>query len=192
MQPEQNQNYWQPSTEPKVDTAPLETSSGNEPPVEDLETEQLEPISWQASEYVHQEKDGVWFLALLGVAVLLLIFDYFVVKSWTFGVLIVVMAVAVMVMAKRPPRTINYTLLDYGFHIDNKQFNFHDFRAFGVVQEGAFYSIRLIPVKRFMPMVSIFFPPEHGETIVDAFGDALPMEDIKLDTVDRLAEKIRF
>ena len=150
------------------------------------------PLSWQASEFVHHEKDGMWFLALLGVTVALLLVDVFLVQSWTFGALIIVMAIAVMVIAKRPPRIITYTLTAQGIQIDEKQFHFQDFRAFGVVQENAFYSIRLVPNKRFMPMVSVFFPPEDGEEIVDAFGHALPMENIERDTIDKLVEKIRF
>ena len=150
------------------------------------------PLSWQASEFVHHEKDGMWFLALLGVTVALLLVDVFLVQSWTFGALIIVMAIAVMVIAKRPPRIIAYTLTAQGIQIDEKQFHFQDFRAFGVVQENAFYSIRLVPNKRFMPMVSVFFPPEDGEAIVDAFGHALPMENIERDTIDKLVEKIRF
>ena len=134
----------------------------------------------------------MWFLALLAVATVLLLIDIFLIQSWTFGILIVVMAITVMVIAKRPPRTINYTLTPQGIQIDDKPFNFHDFRAFGVVQENAFYSIRLIPNKRFMPMVSVFFPPENGEEIVDAFGHALPMENIERDAIDKLVEKIRF
>lgn len=195
MQPEQNQNYWQPSAEPQTDqSAPMtnEIAPQTAAPAVQASAPQEAPLSWQASEFVHHEKDGMWFLALLGVTVALLLVDVFLVQSWTFGALIIVMAIAVMVIAKRPPRIITYTLTAQGIQIDEKQFHFQDFRAFGVVQENAFYSIRLVPNKRFMPMVSVFFPPEDGEEIVDAFGHALPMENIERDTIDKLVEKIRF
>lgn len=196
MQPEQNQNYWQPSSETPADpAASVTTEIPTQPPVEELEAPappEVAALSWQASEFVHHEKDGMWFLALIGVATVLLLLDIFLIRSWTFGALIVVMTVAIMVVARRPPRTINYALSTHGLQIDEKQFNLHDFRAFGVVQENAFYSIRLIPNKRFMPMVSVFFPPEQGEEIVDVFGQALPMENIKRDPIDKLVEKIRF
>lgn len=152
----------------------------------------MSPISWQASEFIHHEKDGMWFLALLAVAAVLLALDIFVVKSWTFGVLIVVMAVAAVIVGKRPPRTLNYSLSNQGLRIDEKSFSFHDFRAFGIVQEGALYSIRLIPNKRFMPMVSLYFPAEQGEQIVDLIGSVLPMEHIERDSIDKIVEKIRF
>jgi hypothetical protein len=195
MQPEQNQNYWQPSAEPQADApAPVTPDPLPVPdqPQVPAPAQTDEPLSWQASEFVHHEKEGAWFLALLGVTIALLLIDFFLVRSWTFGALIIVMAIAVVVIARRPPRTITYTLSSRGIRIDEKQFNFQDFRAFGIVQENAFYSIRLVPSKRFMPMVSVFFPTEYGEEIAEIFGHALPMENIERDAIDKLVEKIRF
>lgn len=193
MQPQQDQNYWQPTAESQTPGAPVaevnpavQTGPVAEP------ANKSEPITWQASEFVHHEKGAEWFLSLLGVAVILLLVDVFLIKSWTFGALIVVMTISAIVVARRPPRILTYSVSPQGLQIDEKQFHFHDFRAFGVVEEGAFYSIRLIPVKRFMPTVNVYFPPEHGEEIVDIFGSLLPMEQIKRDYVDKLVEKIRF
>ncbi|MEO5498918.1 MAG: hypothetical protein ABIR46_00270 [Candidatus Saccharimonadales bacterium] len=190
MQPQEQNNYWQPS-----DLDGSQAQLSNESEVFDTSEEaqgEVEPITWQASEFVHHEKSGIWFLALLGVATVLLLVDIFLIRSWTFGALIVVMAVSAVVVARRPPRTLTYTLTPQGIRIDDKSFTFHDFKAFGVVQEGAFYSLRLVPNKRFMPMVSVFFPTELGEQIVDSIGLALPMEHIELDVIDKLVEKIRF
>lgn len=193
MQPEQNQNYWQPSAEAPTETPATETTEVVQAPVEPEERADItEPITWQASEFVHHEKSGTWFLSLLGITVVLLLIATFLIKSWTFGILIVVMAIAVVVIGRRPPRIINYSVTSQGLQIDQKHFDFHDFKAFGVVQENAFYSIRLIPNKRFMPMVSVYFPTEHGEEIVDIFGSVLPMEHIERDPIDKLVEKIRF
>ncbi len=190
MQPQEQNNYWQPS-DPDASLAQpqaeLETEDQSVEPQSDVN-----PITWQASEFVHHEKSGMWFIALLSAASVLLLVDVFLIRSWTFGALIVVMAVSAFVVARRPPRTLTYSLTPHGIRIDDKSFSFHDFRVFGVVQEGAFYSLRLVPNKRFMPMVSIFFPTELGEQIVDTIGLALPMEHIELDIIDKLVEKIRF
>jgi len=183
MQPQQDQNYWQGASEAPADT----DVEAHEP-----EEESFEAITWQASEFVHHEKGGSWFFVLLAVAVVLLVIDFFLIKSWTFGALIVVMAVSATVVGRRPPRTIDYSLTPHGIRIGEKQFSFHDFRAFGVVQENAFYSIRLIPNKRFMPMVTVYFPSDQGEQIVDMLGSVLPMESIERDVMDKLVEKIRF
>ena len=190
MQPQQEQNYWQQETPQSSESVPV-----SEPPVpeeRDDNNNDLSVISWQASEFIHHEKDGMWFLALLAVAAVLLVIDIFMIKSWTFGVLIVVMALAAVIVGKRPPRTLNYSLSSHGLQVDDKAFSFHDFRAFGIIQEGALYSVRLIPNKRFMPMVSLYFPAEQGEQIVDLLGSVLPMEHIERDPIDKIVEKIRF
>lgn len=190
MQPQQEQNYWQPESPPQGERVQVPQPTG--PEVSDDNNNVLNPISWQASEFIHHEKDGAWFLVLLAVAAVLLAVDIFVVKSWTFGVLIVVMALAVVIVGRRPPRTLNYSLSSQSLQIDDKAFSFHDFRAFGIIQEGALYSVRLIPNKRFMPMVSLYFPAEQGEQIVDLLGSVLPMEHIERDPIDKIVEKIRF
>lgn len=184
MQPQQEQNLWQADI-PQTSEAP-EALDPSQTAVLD------QPLIWQASEFVHHEKNGSWFLALVGIALVLLLIDIFLVKSWTFGVLIVTMTIAAGVVAQRPPRVIDYSLSLQGIRIGEKLFSFHDFRAFGVVQENAFYSIRLIPNKRFMPMVSVFFPTEMGEHIVDVFGAMLPMQHLELDPIDKLVEKLHF
>lgn len=193
MQPQQDQNYWQPAAEPAEQAAQTPDIAPVGPLEAAVEPEDIpQPISWQASEFVHHEKSMEWFLSLIGIATILLLVDVFLIKSWTFGALIVVMAISAIAVGRRPPRTLNYLVSPGGIQIDEKQFHFHDFRAFGVIQEGAFYSIRLIPVKRFMPTVNVYFPPEHGEEIVDMFGSILPMEKIESDFIDKLVEKIRF
>lgn len=149
-------------------------------------------ISWEASEYVHHEKDSIWFIGVAVGGLLLVVLSLFLIKSITFTVLIVVMIIAVMVLATRPPRTLRYQLSSHGLQIDEKKYDFHEFRAFGVQQEGGIYSILLIPVRRFMPSVSVYFPPDQGESIVDIIGSFVPMEKITPDFIDTLTRKLRF
>jgi hypothetical protein len=180
MQNEQNQGYWNPTETTEI-SGPTQAEAHAEG-----------PVTWQASEYIHKEKSGLWFLALVVVAVLLFILDVFFVKSWTFGALIIIMTMAVFVLGRRAPRTLHYSLSAQGLTVDDKHFSLHDFRAFGIVEEEALYSARLIPNRRFMPLVTVYFPEELGEQIVDTLGSMLPMEHLELDFMDRLTERIRF
>ena len=186
MQPQNDQNQWDPNH-------PAEELSGSSVIAATPEPEPTdEPITWRASEYIHHEKSGLWFVILLGVVIILIAVALLLVKSWTFAALIVVMAAAVTVLAYRPPHEMQYQLTAQGFQVNDKTFSFHDFRAFGVVEDGPLYSIVLIPNKRFMPAVTVYFPAEQGEEIVDVFGSLIPMEDIHLDIVDRLTRSLRF
>jgi hypothetical protein len=103
------------------------------------------------------------------------------------------MAIAVIVLSKRPPRTINYTLSpDQGLYVGDKLYGFGTFKAFGLIEDTGRHSIMLIPIKRFAPGVSVYFPEEVGEKVVDILGSRLPMEKLKLDVVDILVRKLRL
>lgn len=148
-------------------------------------------IEWEASEYIHHEKDGAWF-ALLAIGALIGVGLALVFRQWTFAVLIIVLAAAIAVFARRPPRTLHYALDTTGVRIDDRLFPYTDFRAFGVVSDGPLYSVVLLPTKRFLPATSMYFEPQDGEKIVDILGARLPLEQIKVDFVDRLTRKLRF
>ena len=143
-------------------------------------------IEWDATEYVQREHKLGWYFGLFGVGTALILLAIFWLKSWSFVALVVVMILALMVYTLRAPRTLHYSLSDDGLREGEKHYAFEDFRSFGVLQEGAHYSLVLMPAKRFMPAVKVYFPEVAGEKIVDAFGARLPMEEVKLDLIDRI------
>lgn len=151
-----------------------------------------EPVTWQAQEFVHQEKSNTWFIAF-GVAIaVMMAVAIFLMKSPTFAVLLVVIAVVIVVLAKRPPRLMSYSLSEKGLHIGDTLHAFSEFRAFGIIHDGQEYSVMLIPTKRFLPGITVYFPEESGEKIVDALGSRLPMQDLRLDVVDKIVRKLRL
>lgn len=165
---------------------------------EDVETvtsppaSQTEPVHWQAYEYIPQDKNPLWFTIFGVVVVGLIIIAIFLLKSVTFAVLIPVMAVALVVYSKRPPRLLNYTISSQGLHVNDRLYPFIDFKGFGVIHDGSEYSILLIPRKRFKPGTSVYFPEEAGEAIVDMLGARLPMQELHVDMVDKLVHKLRI
>jgi len=148
-------------------------------------------VDWEASEYIHHDKGALWIVCLIAAAAVLVAIAVWL-QIWTFAVLIVIMAVAMGVFAFRPPRVLHYKLTSDGLTVDDKVYNLADFRAFGIISEGAFYTIMLLPAKRFMPAVNVFFAEQDGEKIVDILGVRLPMEQLHLDMVDRLMRQLRF
>lgn len=203
MQPDHQSNYWQ--HDPNEPEKPEEVEMYAPEPVDDQAPEQPvsepaqrqpaddEPVHWQASEFISQEKNGLWF-TVFGIIVLgLIAADVFLLKSYTFSILVVVMAVAVVVYSRRPPRQINYTLSgSQGLYVGEKLYHFNEFKAFGLIQDDGNHSIMLLPIKRFAPGVSVYFPEEAGERIVDILGARLPMEKLKLDVIDVVVRKLRL
>ena len=77
---------------------------------------------------------------------------------------------------RRPPRTLTYALSPkQGLYVGEQLYSFDSFKAFGLIQDGEHHSIMLIPRKRFAPGVSVYFPEDAGERIVDILGQRLPM-----------------
>lgn len=162
-------------------------------PTQDERLTEDDPVNWSAQEYIHMEKGGGWFAIFILVVLGLIAVDVFVLKSWTFSLLVVVMAIAIIVYSRRPPRTIHYALSgNQGLYVGEKLYHYDEFKAFGMIRDGDHYSIMLIPRKRFAPGVSVYFPEEAGERIVDILGKRLPMENLKLDAIDVIVRKLRL
>lgn len=150
-------------------------------------------IRWTAKEFIYQDKEKSWFVSLFCIVIAFILFDFLLMKSYTFSVLIIVMAVSLIIYSRRPARDINYTLsLDKGLYIGERLYSFQEFKSFSLVKEGSHNLIYLTPFKRFSLGVSVYFPQEVGENLVDIFGARLPMSERKLDFIDIVARKLRL
>ena len=193
MNPEQQNNYWEHAPKDEPEEAKLAEAPEEVSPSERLKSVADDTVNWVASEYVHLEKNALWFVTFAFVVLGLIATDVFLLKSWTFSLLVIVMAVAIIVYIRRPPREIQYGLSGkHGLYIGEKLYNLTDFKAFGLIRDGEHHSIMLIPVKRFAPGVSVYFPEEVGEKIVDILGARLPMETLKLDMIDVIVRRLRL
>ena len=161
---------------------------------DDEEYEELseEPVTWVAHEYIHQEKGTMWFVIFAVIIVVLIAVSILLMNSISFAVLLAVIAVVVVIYSRRPPRELTYSLTDEGLTVDQKLHNFDTFKSFGIIRDGEEFSIMLIPTQRFQPGLTVYFPEESGEAIVDLLGSRLPMKDLKLDAVDRLVRLLRL
>lgn len=148
-------------------------------------------ISWEAEEYIVRDKNAGWYVGMVVVGLLLSALAIWL-QAWTFLAVIVLSVVALLVYTLRPPRMLHYSLTERGLSEGEHLYNYDDFKAFGVLKEGQHFAIVLTPRKRFSPRVTVFFPEARGEAIVDAFGARLPMEEVRLDVLDRLIKFLRI
>ena len=154
-------------------------------------TTKKEIVNWEAEEYVQTTKNGGWYVGLILVTLALVALSVLL-KWWTFTALVVLSAVALGIYAVRPPRVLHYSLTSKGLAEGNRLYDYEDFKSFGVLKDGEHFAIMLTPRKRFSPRVTVYFPEESGEKIVDAFGTRLPMEEVKLDFLDRMVKFLRI
>lgn len=151
----------------------------------------LQDVSWEAEEYLTQSRNAWWYIGLFVISIGLCVLSFFL-EWWTFIALIVVCVIAILVTSSRPPRRLQYSLNKDGLTEGNKLYKYEDFRAFGILKEGSHFSAVLIPKKRFAMQVKVYFPGTNGEAIVDALGARLPMEEVKLDFLDKIVNFLRI
>ncbi len=151
----------------------------------------IKDVSWEAEEYIVRERNAGWYIGLiligLGLSALAVWQGW-----WTFLALVILSIVAILTSNLRPPRKIKYQLNKDGLVEDSKLHKYEDFRAFGIMKEGTHFSAVLIPKKRFSLSVKVYFPGGSGEAIVDALGNRLPMEEVKLDFLDKIVNFLRI
>ena len=148
-------------------------------------------VSWEADEYLQRSKGALWYVGFAMVVLGLVVLSV-VLKWWTFTALIVLSAVASLIYAVRPPRKLRYSLSDEGLTEGDRVYKYEEFKNFGVMQEDGKFAIVLTPRKRFSPRVTVFFPQESGEEIVDVLGVRLPMEEVKMDFLDKIIKILRI
>jgi hypothetical protein len=151
------------------------------------------PISWSAAEYIVAEKNAFWYVGFAFVVLALIVLDIFLLKSYIFTALVILMAISLIVYIRRPARQVAYSISpDKGIYVAENLRHFEDFKYFGVIKDGEHFSIMLIPTKRFAQGLSIYFPEELGEKIVDVLGSQLPMQELKLDAIDKVIRKLHL
>lgn len=150
-----------------------------------------QPISWQAEEYIIREHKAGWYIGLFVVGAGLIALSIWL-KWWTFLVLVVLSIITILISNLRPPRKIQYTLDNDGLKEGDRLHKYEEFKAFGILKESNHFSAVLIPKKRFGLSVKVYFPGDSGEAIVDALGAKLPMEEVKLDFLDKIVNFLRI
>ena len=148
-------------------------------------------VNWEAEEYLQQKKGTGWYVGF-AVVVLALVVLSVILQWWTFTALVALSAVALLVYVVRPPRVLHYSLSNKGLTEGSNLYKYEDFKSFGMLQDGDKFAIILTTRKRFSPRVTVYFPQESGEEIIDAFGMRLPMEEVKLDFLDKIVRMLRI
>lgn len=157
-------------------------------PAADLPAE----LNWTASEFIAHEKSTGWYGLLAVAAVVMAALAYLLTRDVVSTGVVVFAIAALGVFAGRKPRTQQYGLDGHGLQIGQKSYAFQDFKTFSVVEEGAIASIVFMPLKRFMPPLTIYVAPDVEDQVVDFLGAYLPFEQHKADAVDGLLKRIRF
>ena len=184
------------SNEP-MDITPEQPTPRTKRPVSRLSSPVDDIVRWSASEGIdHQRKKG-WYI-VLSLVVLFIVADavllqiFFGLQLWSTAMLAIIIFITIMIISRRPSRTIDYAVSDEGVLVNNKVLPYDNFRAFGVLQDGSLWAIMLIPNKRFGVEVTMYIPEDKGEQVIDILGSVLPMENVKLGPAEKMARKLKL
>jgi hypothetical protein len=149
-------------------------------------------FTWTASEFIAHEKSAAWYGALAAVGIVIALLAYLLTKDKISTAVIVFTVVAFGLFAARKPRTQQYGLGRDGVIVGQKGYGFEEFKNFSVTEDGTVASIVLMPMKRFMPPLTIYVLPDMEDRVMDYLSAFLPFEQHKSDAVDSLLRRIHF
>jgi hypothetical protein len=165
------------------------------PPTNDYEEYTPAPgsaVSWTASEFIAHEKSANWYILLFGSSVIAAGLTWLIFKDILAAAVILVAVLMLAAYSKRQPRELEYSLDDSGITIGQKHYPYTLFRSFSIIDDGAFSSIELLPLKRFSPSITVYYDPDNEDAIADALAPHVPFVPRKPDPVDQLIRRIRF
>jgi hypothetical protein len=185
----------QPETPPPASQWEFKTDASSEatPAAPVPPSVPTERVRWSASEFITHQKSSTWYLVLFSSAFVVAGLVYLLTHGDKITSLaIVIAAVFLGIMAARKPRVLDYEVSTSGVTIGQHFYPYSSFKSFSITHEGAFASISFMPLKRFMPFVTMYYSPEEEADILTMLGAFLPVEQGKRDLLDHFLERIRF
>jgi hypothetical protein len=152
----------------------------------------LEPVVWTASEFIENHKSPMWYSALLVCTILLSALIFFVFHDIIGVVFTVVVALLFAILGGRKPQQIPYQVDEHGITVNGKFYSYGLYKSFSILREGEVGYINLMPLKRFMPEMSIYFAVADESKIADVLAGSLPYDQREEHSFDRLMKKLHF
>ena len=187
-----NDSQWQykPDGQTAAQQPELPSSGVSKQPV--AKPAQNTTITWTASEYIDHTRGAGWYLSLVAGTVVLSVAVYLLTKDYFAGGVIVFMAVILGIFSTHKPKQVTYELSSSGLKAGEKNYPYSLFKSFTIIRENALCSLNLIPIKRLMPTLSIYFDPAQEQKIIGVVGNHLAYEEGGLDTIEKLSRRLRF
>lgn len=149
-------------------------------------------VEWTASEFIAHQKNALWYVMLAALTLVVAAMLYVITRDLFAVIVVIVLGALLGVAGASKPRLMAYRLDRGGLSVGKRFHPYGHFKSFAIVDEGAFASIMLLPLRRFGFPLSVYFPPEDEQKIVDMLSKYLPVQPGSLDTLDRLMRNLHF
>ena len=89
------------------------------------------PILWEEYHYVHMEKDKDWKWSVGIVSGTLAILG-FMLGSLTFGFLIIISTLVLLIQALKPPQILRFEIHESGIRVEQEKWTYKDIKSFWI------------------------------------------------------------
>lgn len=184
----------QPAGEPLTPQVPQAQEQNQDTPDEAQDAPDAETtlLSWNAPEFTFTNKPKGWYGLLIlffGGMIGLAIYT----QQYIAIGLFVLMAIALIMYARRQPRTLNYTITTHGIYVGDKRYAFDSFSSFYEVSDYGQKTLELVPAKQFGTLVSLpVVDNDQENSAEELLGSVLPKVPARNDMIDRLLRTLRF
>lgn len=149
-------------------------------------------LAWETVEYVAQEKGTGWYV-VFGVAMALLLFATFLMRSFLTGVVFILLGVLVLLYGERPPRTARFQITKDALIVNNRRYPFQELDAFNVV-ESPQGPLALVRGRRIvLPLLHVPLADQDPDTVRQALrGGIKEDQDLSEPLADLIAHRLGF
>ena len=148
-------------------------------------------MEWTATDGASAKPAG-WFGMLVVTTLLVTVAIYFITRDFLTTGGVAAAALIFGYYSTREPHGVSYRINSSGIAIGRKQYDFSQFRSFSLDRDGRVRGVVLMPLKRFMPALTLSCPPELESQVATLLADHLPLEDFRRDPLDHVIDKLRF
>src|SRR4030042_5607242 len=106
--------------------------------------------SWTTTQFLHHEKSAAWFWTL-GIISAGIIIMSLLIKNYFFVLIVVLLTFLIYIQAKKHPRKIKIILSEKSLFIDEKEYEYNEFKSFWVFDDPELNYINLIRKKQNNP-----------------------------------------
>lgn len=133
-------------------------------------------VFWEGPEHRHEEKSGDWFW-VLGIIAIAGAVAAFIVGNVLFGVVILLAATTMFIVAHQEPQDIEFEVSVRGVRVANTLYPYPTLESYYLDEENLINPQLIIKSKKlFMSLIIIPIPEEYIDEIEDIVSARLPEE----------------
>jgi hypothetical protein len=150
-------------------------------------------LEWEAKEHQHRPKTIWWYVALVGVGVVLSVVFWLLSNFLAIGVIVVAVALLIYV-SYRPSVSRRYRLMVHGIAIDDMLYHYRDLKAFNFLYEPGEVTILLVKGNKLLnSLLALELGAVDPAAVRDVIAEYLPEDpEITEPLPDVLARRLGF